>query len=64
MANISLKWRHNERDGVSDYQPRDCLLNRLFGRKSKKMFPSDDVIMSYKEYIVEYLIQFHYSTDS
>ena len=27
---------HNERDGVSNNQPRDCLLNRLFRRRSKK----------------------------
>ena len=33
---ISLPWRHNERDGVSNYQPHDCLLNRLFRRRSKK----------------------------
>ena len=32
----SLQWRHNERGGVSDHQPHDCLLNRLFGRRSKK----------------------------
>ena len=32
----SLQWRHNERDGVSNHQPHDCLLNRLFGRRSKK----------------------------
>ena len=31
-----LKWRHNERDGVSNHQPYDCLLNRLFRRRSKK----------------------------
>ena len=31
-----LHWRHNERGGVSDHQPRDCLLNRLFKRRSKK----------------------------
>ena len=31
-----LQWRHNERDGVSNHQPRDYLLNRLFGRISKK----------------------------
>ena len=29
-------WRHNERDGVSNHQPHDCLLNRLFRRRSKK----------------------------
>ena len=33
---ISLQWRHNERDFVSNHQPHDCLLNRLFRRRSKK----------------------------
>ena len=32
----SLRWRHNEHDGVSSHQPQGCLLNRLFGRRSKK----------------------------
>ena len=32
----TLQWRHNGRDGVSNHQPRDCLLNRLFGGRSKK----------------------------
>ena len=32
----SLRWRHNGRDGVSNHQPRDCLLNRLFRRRSKE----------------------------
>ena len=32
----SLQWRHNERDSVSNHQPHDCLLNRLFRRRSKK----------------------------
>ena len=32
----SLQWRHNGRDGVSNHQPHDCLLNRLFRRRSKK----------------------------
>ena len=31
-----LQWRHNERDGVSNYQPHDCLLKRLFRHRSKK----------------------------
>ena len=31
-----LQWRHNERDRVSDHQPHDCLLNRLFRRRSTK----------------------------
>ena len=33
---LSLQWRHNECDGVSDQQPHDCLLNRLFTRRWKK----------------------------
>ena len=33
---ISLEWRHNGRDSVSNYQPHDCLLNRLFRRRSTK----------------------------
>ena len=31
-----LRWRHNGRDGVSNHHPHDCLLNRLFGRRSKQ----------------------------
>ena len=31
-----LQCRHNGRDSVSNHQPHDCLLNRLFGRRSKK----------------------------
>ena len=34
---IPLQWRHNRRDGVSHHQPHDCLLNRLFRRRSKKI---------------------------
>ena len=30
------QWRHNERDGVSNHQRRDCLLNRLFSRRWQK----------------------------
>ena len=32
----TLQWRYNEYDGVSNHQPYDCLLTRLFRRKSKK----------------------------
>ena len=57
---ISLQWRHNDHDIVSNHQPHGCLLTRLFRRRSKKtsklnsrhkgpvtrkMFPFDDVIM-------------------
>ena len=31
----ALRWRHNERDSVSNHQPHHCLLNRSFGRRSK-----------------------------
>ena len=31
-----FRWRHNERNGVSNHQPHDCLLNRLFRRRSQK----------------------------
>ena len=33
---VSLRWRHNERDSVSNHQPHDCLLNRLCRHRSKK----------------------------
>ena len=32
----SLQWRHKGRDCVSNHQHHQCLLNRLFGRRSKK----------------------------
>ena len=31
-----LRWRHNGCDSISNHQPHDCLLNRLFRRRSKK----------------------------
>ena len=31
-----LQWRHNDHDGVSNHQHHGCLLNRLFGHRSKK----------------------------
>ena len=33
---ISLQWRHNEQDGVSNHHRLDYLLNRLFRSRSKK----------------------------
>ena len=37
MAHFNaLKWCHNERDGGSNYQPLDCLLNCWFRRRSTK----------------------------
>ena len=33
---ISSQWRHNGLDGVSNHQPYDCLLNRLFRRRLQK----------------------------
>ena len=32
----SLQWRHNGHGNVSNHQPHDCLLNRLYRRRSKK----------------------------
>ena len=32
----TLQWRHNGCDSVSNHQPHDCLLNRLFRRRSQK----------------------------
>ena len=34
--NSALQWRHNERDGVSNHQPQDCLVKHLLRRRSKK----------------------------
>ena len=35
-VSCSLLWRHNGRDGVSNHQPHDCLLNHSFKRRLKK----------------------------
>ena len=36
MADVSLRRRHNERDGVSNHQPHDCLLNRFIQAQMKE----------------------------
>ena len=33
----NILWRHNEHDAVSNHQTYDCLLNRLFRCRSKKI---------------------------
>ena len=33
---ITLQWRHNGRDGISNHQPHGCLPNYLFRPRSKK----------------------------
>ena len=33
---LAIRWCHNGRESVSNQQPHDCLLNRLFSRRSKK----------------------------
>ena len=33
---ITLQWRHHGHGSVSNHQPHDCLLSRLFRRRSKK----------------------------
>ena len=35
-ATNSLQWRHNKLDSVSNHQPHECLLNRLFKAKIKE----------------------------
>ena len=35
MCCSTLQWPHNERIGVSNHQPHDCLLNRLFKAQIK-----------------------------
>ena len=35
-VSTSLQWCHNGHNSVSNHQPHDCLLNRLFRRRSKK----------------------------
>ena len=37
LNQCSLHWRHNGHDSVSNHHPHDCLLNRLFRRRSKKI---------------------------
>ena len=32
----SLRWRHNERGGVSNHQPHDCLFNPFIRRRSNE----------------------------
>ena len=36
LTHRALQLRHNKHDGFSNHQPRDCLLKRLFRRRSKK----------------------------
>ena len=36
FGHYSLQWYHNGRDGVSNHQPHDCLVTRLFMQRSKK----------------------------
>ena len=38
LRTISLHWRDNERGGISNHQPHDCLLNCLFTRRSISKF--------------------------
>ena len=36
VISSSLQWRHNGHDGVSNHQPRDCLLNLYSGTYERK----------------------------
>ena len=37
MQEHTLQWHHNEHDGISSHQHLDCLVNRLFRHRSKKI---------------------------
>ena len=34
---LSIQWRHNERNGVSNHQPHDCLLQAFRSKKTPKL---------------------------
>ena len=36
LMQVSLQWRHNECDDISNHQPYHCLLNRLFKAQIKE----------------------------
>ena len=36
FGNAQWQWRHNGYDCVSNHQPHQCLINRLFGHRRKK----------------------------
>ena len=36
VVKSSLRWRHNGRNSISNHQPDNCFLNRLFRHRSKK----------------------------
>ena len=35
LSRVTLSWRHNKRDGVSNHQPYHCLLSCLFRRRGE-----------------------------
>ena len=37
LFGTTVQWRYNEHDGVSNHRRLDCLINRLFRRRSKKI---------------------------
>ena len=53
----SLQWRHNERDGVSNHQPHDYLLNRLFRYRSKKTSASLAFVRGIHRWPVKFPVQ-------
>ena len=47
----SLQWRHNERDGVSNHRRLECLLNRLFRRRSDQRKHQSSVSLAFVTWI-------------
>ena len=54
MQNVSLRWRNNERDGVSYDLRLAYLLNRFFRRRSKKI--SNSASLAFVRGIYEWLV--------
>ena len=55
----TLQWRHNERHGVSNHQPHDCLLNRLLKAQMwQVMFENLSLKCASKRYLL--LLQHHH----
>ena len=42
---LTLQWCHNERDGVPNHQPPECLLNRLFRGNHRKHKSSASLVV-------------------
>ena len=61
-----LQLRHNESDGVSSHQHRDCLLNRLFRCRSKKTWLAGPVYTGMPlecHWLTQCTLEYHWATE-